>query len=370
MMSHKDTVNAGLPVLENDGRAWSWFEFLPLILFYTPVTLYWIWLGLRYRSLGLPMLANPRIPLGGMVGESKSGILDSGGEYASEWILPYALCHYDSRLPLSDQVNSAIHAARAKKIVFPMVAKPDLGCRGRGVRLLHGEEDLHSYLRDFPPGRDYLLQQLAPWRAEAGIFYVRRPEEKQGRITSITLKYTPLVTGDGRRSLRQLIEANPRARRLKKVYLGKNGVCGEWVPEKGEEVPLTFAGSHCRGSIFRDGAEFHSAALEAAVDRIMQDFPDFYYGRLDVKFRDVDSLQQGENFFVIEVNGASSEATHIWDSRGSLAGVFRTLFGQYRTLYEIGHALRLRGLKPPAATQLVTTWLRELFSASSYPEGQ
>ena len=43
--------------------------------FYPPVLFYVIWLGLKYRSLLLFTAANPGIPAGGVVGESKWDIL-------------------------------------------------------------------------------------------------------------------------------------------------------------------------------------------------------------------------------------------------------------------------------------------------------
>src|SRR5262249_2721177 len=56
-------------------RITTW-EFWPTWLFYLPVGFYYGWLGLRYRSLTLPSAANPVIPTGGLVGESKCAILD------------------------------------------------------------------------------------------------------------------------------------------------------------------------------------------------------------------------------------------------------------------------------------------------------
>ena len=99
----------------------------------------------------------------------------------------------------------------------------------------------------------------------------------------------------------------------------------------------------------------------------MRDFPDFHYGRLDIKFADMTSLREGKGFVIIEVNGASSEATHIWDSRGALSEVFKTLFRQYKTLFEIGNAIRARGHVPPSVVTLIREWLSELKQGKSYP---
>src|SRR5215469_7715492 len=54
---------------------WSRWEFWPPYLFYPPVIAYIAYLGLRFRSLTLFTAANPAMPAGGFVGESKHEVL-------------------------------------------------------------------------------------------------------------------------------------------------------------------------------------------------------------------------------------------------------------------------------------------------------
>ena len=81
-------VPVGMPALDNTGRATSFFEFWPIWLMYIPVAIQWLFLAVRYQSLSLPLIANPGIPLSGMVGVSKSAVFDLAGYYARQWILP------------------------------------------------------------------------------------------------------------------------------------------------------------------------------------------------------------------------------------------------------------------------------------------
>ena len=70
----------GMPALDSSARKIAPAERIPALLFYIPLVLNWIMLGLRYRSLTLASAANPHIPTGGMWGESKSACLaDIGG---------------------------------------------------------------------------------------------------------------------------------------------------------------------------------------------------------------------------------------------------------------------------------------------------
>lgn len=371
---HADIINSGMPSLDLTSKPVSFFEFWPAWFFYTPVVIYWLWLSVRYRNFGLPMVVNPNIALGGMVGESKLAILRQGGELAHSYILPYLARELPVSSPLHKRdetlwahVENDIALAERAGIPLPFVVKPELGCRGAGVRLIANANQLARYLRAFPTDRRYVIQKLAPYAAEAGIFYEKMPGDAKGSVTSITLKYRPFVVGDGVRNLKTLIMCDRRASILRKIYFAKNKTRLKEIPRKGEEVPLAFAGSHCRGSIFRNGNEYISQRLSDKIDSLMGDFPNFHYGRLDVKFKNVEKLSAGRDFVIIEINGVSSEKTHIWDSRTSLYQVFATLFEQYATLFKMGHKMRACGFRVPSARTLVATWIRELKQGNRYP---
>src|SRR3546814_7105802 len=74
--------------------------------------------------------------------------------------------------------------------------------------------------------------------------------------------------------------------------------------------------------------------------------PEFYFGRFDVRFRSVEALGRGEDFQILEVNGASAEAIHIWDPEQTVRETYRVLFEQFRLLYEIGAGHRDSGHRP------------------------
>ena len=365
-----DPVNKGLPKLELGDKPVSFFEFWPAWFFYIPVVIYWLYLSVKYRSFGLPMAVNPNIELGGMVGESKIGILASMTDQEADYWLPFADFELSSNSirDIEQLASVLIEKGKQKGVEFPFVIKPDMGCRGAGVSLVNNHNQLIQYLMAFPVGRKGMVQTLAPYSAEAGIFYERAPNESQGRITSVTLKYQPYVVGNGTDNLRKLIETDPRASHRADLYLKKNHDRLDWVPALGECVVIAFAGSHTRGSIFRNGIEFVTPEMEYAIDAMTKTLPEFNYGRIDIKFKDIHTLQKGEHFSLIEINGASSEATHIWDSRGTLKEAFSVLFGQYRTLFKFGDQMRKKGYKVPSALKLIRVWIRELRNGAKYPD--
>lgn len=359
-------INHGMPPLDMEGKSVSWFEFLPRIFFYSPVALQWIWLGIKYRNWCLPLIANPGIALSGMVGESKHAIFSVLGKKARAKVLPYIM--WQKNEASSDiQTQCAITKLTQKGLTFPLVAKPDIGCRGAGVRLVENETQLEQYLQLFPQNAQMMLQKKAPYCAEAGVFYVRYPGQARGNIISITLKYKPFVIGDGQRTLAELINDDPRARKLRHLYYRRHKEKLDFIVKPGEAFRLAFAGSHCCGAIFRNGNEYITDALVSSFDRFFDDFPGFHFGRVDLKFKNIDSLMRGQDFFLIEINGASSEAAHIWDRNTTLKEAFSTLFNQYRILFEMGAIQRNAGMKVPTLRDLLRAWKKEKALVKHYP---
>ena len=93
-------------------------------------------------------------------------------------------------------------------IKYPLIAKPDIGLRGSGVKKINTVADLKRYAEK--ANFDYVVQDLIPFKNEVGIFYVRYPHEKTGKITGIVSKEFLIITGDGSATIEQLIKKNPR----------------------------------------------------------------------------------------------------------------------------------------------------------------
>ena len=346
----------------------SFFEFWHPWLFYAPVAVFYILLAARYRSLTLPTAANPRIYSGGMIRESKSQILKLVPEHIRHWVAPHTTYLYaaDGR-PIEEHAEDALASIRAAGLELPIVAKPDLGQRGAGVRPIRSEAELRSYFEMFPRGTLVVLQALAQFDHEAGVMYYRFPHETRGRIISITLKEFPFVIGDGQRTLRELIQADERARLIAEVYFKRHEARLDRIVPQGEKFPLVFAGNHAQGCIFKDGLHVLTPALSARIDEIAQSLPQYYFGRFDIRFRDLESFQRGEGFLIVEINGAGAEATHIWDADAALSDAYRTLFDQYRILFRIGDINRREGHRPIGPMQFLNDVLVYHRLARKYP---
>jgi len=344
----------------------SFFEFWPGWLFYAPVVAFWALKSLRYGSVTLPSLANPRIEAGGICGESKNAILDLAGPVARQWVADFVGLSTSGHSGGNDLALARAAMARAG-LSFPVVAKPDMSCNGVGVRVVDSEAELAAYLAAFPRATALQLQALVTYEGEAGIFYIRHPHEGRGRITSVTLKYPPTVTGDGKRNVRQLIAADERLSAVASLLLPKLGAKAEVVPAAGERVRLVFVGNHCRGSTFKDGLGIVTPALAARIDEIMRDMPDMHFSRIDLRYDTLEALREGRNFKIIEFNGSGSEATHIWDPEMTLSRAYTTQFFHYGESFRIGAAIRSRGLQPTGMLKLTALWWHQKRLMSAYP---
>ena len=362
-----DNLVTELPIEDESGeKTVSFFEFWPTWLIYLPVAFQWILLAGRYRSLTLPLIANPELTVSGMVGVPKSELMAQASEECAKSILDWKI-HTVTDQSISMQTAQWLVSLKAMNIDFPFVCKPDIGCRGSGVKLIADQSQLEAVMTVYPIGATLMAQKLASWEPEVGIFFVKYPDESKGKIMSMTLKYTPYVRGDGKSTLGQLVEQDLRASQLLSIYKERHLDNWQDIIADGVSYRLVFSASHCRGAIFRDACEHITSALTTKINSIMSGLPEFYYGRLDVKFSNLDDLKQGKNLQIIEINGASAESIQIWDKDATLRCAIKTLLWQYRTLFTIGSINRTRGYNPPTVSKILGLWKKEKDLVKHYP---
>lgn len=340
-------------------RFYRW-EFWPPYLFYPPVLLYIAYLGIRFRSWTLFTAANPGIPAGGFVGESKYEILVRLKD-ASPWLPAFTLLASEE---VGQRVARAEQFLRRHGLHFPVVLKPDAGQRGSGVSIVRSSEQLREYLTraSYP----VILQEYVPGE-EFGVFYYRHPGAARGRVFSVTEKRMPVLVGDGRRTLEELVFADDRAMCMADFYLRKNSERTQHVPAAGERIQLVEIGTHCRGAIFLDGGDTITPALEETIDRIARCFDGFFFGRFDIRVPSRHDLMAGKNIKIIELNGVTSEATNIYDPKLSLFEAYGVLFHQWRIAFEIGDLNRARGTHSTPVRALFQAIRDYRRLAESYP---
>ncbi|MHC4984552.1 MAG: VTT domain-containing protein [Planctomycetota bacterium] len=320
-------------------RKFQW-EFWPGWLANLPVILHALWLGHKCGDFSLFTSANPGIWLGGLFGESKHQILQSL-DAPEENELAYTFIG-----PRGSPARRLVRVKafmKAYNLDYPVVLKPDVGERGSGVHVVRSDEQSRQVLANCLEAM--IVQEYATGE-EFGVFYYRYPNEPKGRINSIVHKIIPELIGDGERSLDELILADPRAVCMAATYLRINADRLSWVPAAGERVPLTEIGNHAQGAVFADARHLHTPEMVDTFDRIAKRFKGgFYFGRFDVRAPSAEHLQRGEGIKIIELNGVSSGSSHVYDPAVPTREVYRTLFRQWRILFEISRQNVAAGIR-------------------------
>jgi len=325
------------------------YEYWPSWMFYLPIMPYWIYLAIRLRSLSFFTAANPGIEMGGFFGESKSAILSK----IHPDFLPRQL------MVESTHVDKVLQQLTSNGLAFPIIAKPDIGERGTSVTKVTCVQELADYIESLKGAR-FMIQEFLDYNEEFGVFYSRLPNEKFGKITSLTSKKFLSVTGDGKLTVAALMEQSVRARfQLTRFYLEYPELMKRILPV-GETVILEPIGNHCRGTEFVNANDYITPELTALFDEIAVPIEGFFYGRFDIKVRSTAELQIGKTIKIMELNGVSSEPGHIYDTRMNLVRAYYDVTRHWKRLAEIAQQNRKGGVEKIRFSVIVKIYVRHV----------
>lgn len=300
------------------------WEYWPFQLVYFPIYFLWAYYSLKAKSIFFFNASNPTIKNGGFIMESKKAIYD---------LIPQRFYPKTALIKEGTLVKEIIKTIQTSGINYPFIAKPDIGLRGSAVKKINNQEDLNAYAQK--ANFDYVIQDLIPYEKEVGIFYVRYPNEKKGKITGIVSKEFLIITGDGIHTMQALIKQNPRYELQLEVLEKEYGNTLLTILPKGQKINLVPYGNHARGAKFIDGSHWITPKLTDTINEMCMQIPGFYFGRLDVMYETFESLEAGINFSIVELNGAASEPTHIYDPKHSLWFAWKELARHITFMYQI-----------------------------------
>lgn len=304
-------------------RLLNW-EYWPFHVVYAPLFPYWFWLCLKARSFFFFNASNPSIRNGGFLMESKKEIYD---------LIPAEYYPATIFFTASTPAGAVTEQVKQRDLKYPLIAKPDIGMKGMMVKKLENEDELIAYVANSKV--DFLVQEFIPFPNETGIFYYRYPNEARGYISGIVKKEFLSVKGDGVSTVEQLLLQNERAVLQLPVLQKNEKEKMNLVLKKDEELIIVPYGNHVRGSKFLDESRLADAELELTIDKVCQLVEGFYFGRLDIRYNTWEELKQGKNFSIIELNGAGSEPTHIYDPRHSIFWAWKEIIRHWNILYRV-----------------------------------
>jgi hypothetical protein len=312
----------------------SW-EYWPLYITNIPVVGFWLFFAIRSRALFFFSAVNPAIETGGVLGESKINILNR---------LP------KSTIPKTIFIKKEtgnfdwiLKQMKSEGIIFPIIAKPDVGERGFLVEKIKNEKALESYLEKVKV--DFIIQDFIGFREEISLMYHRMPNAGNGKITSICIKKNLAVKGDGVSTIAELMQEYPRARLQLPRFKRDNPNLLKTIPENDETIELEPIGNHSRGTTFLNGNHHIDDDLKAVFDGIGFGMEGIYYGRFDLKCESIDLLKAGKDFKILEFNGIASEPAHIYDPEYPVFRAYKDLYEHWKIIFEISKVQRAKGVE-------------------------
>ena len=291
---------------------------------YVPLFWAWLYLAIKNRSLYFFNYGNPSFKFGGFAMCSKKEIYDL---IPAQWI-PKTI-----KIIAGSTYETTCSELKKNTFKFPIVLKPDIGLKGLGVKFIADDAELFTAISNI--SQDHLLQEKIPYTNEVGIFYIRYPDQQNGSCTGMVHKDFLKVVGDGCSSLGQLIMNDTRAFvHYEKLYTLWNVQWNDII-EKDKIFTLVPVGSHTLGATFYDVSDSLTPELCKQIDSICTQIEGFYYGRLDIMYKDWDRLLAGMDFKIIELNGAAAEPTHMYDPKHSYFNAAKIVIQHWKFLSDI-----------------------------------
>jgi len=243
------------------------------------------------------------------------------------------------KLPATKE--QVLRAIETNGLSLPVIFKPDMGERGWMVRKIKNAADIDQYLSEIKI--DFIVQEFVNLPLEYGVFYVRFPSQPNGFVNSITGKDFLSVTGDGSKTLQQLILDKDRAKiqweTLKEVYATQ---LNDVIPQ-GKKIELVSIGNHCLGTTFINCNHLITEKLSASFDTISKQIDGFYFGRFDLRCASEADLETG-NIKIMELNGCGAEPAHIYHPGSSLIKGIGTIITHWKNLYRVSKENHKRGV--------------------------
>ncbi len=242
---------------------------------------------------------------------------------------------------IGENISSITHRMQESGIVFPVVAKPDRGERGWGVKKIETIAELEKYRTAM--NITFLVQSYINYPIEISIFYYRHPLAKKGIVTSVTYKKLLTITGDGVSKIEKLILDNDRCFLQYDKLKMQSQIDFAKILDTGEQLVLVPYGNHVLGATFLNYNHIIDEQLTNTIDKISKRIDGLYYGRYDLRCKSIESLKNGNDFAILEINGTAAEAAHIYEPGYSFFKAQIEIAKHFKMMYEAAIENKKRG---------------------------
>jgi hypothetical protein len=302
-------------------------------IFFIPLAFYMVYLAIKARAIFFFSAANPAIPTGGLIGESKEDI---------NKLIPPQYRPKTTTLKQGDAIWNIRQKMNRAQLEFPAIIKPVVGCRGMMVKKVESVTDILAHLHEYDT--NFLLEEFVDYPVEGAILYWKNPETGESDVQSVTLKAFLSVKGDGKSSVKELLMQNPRGvLQVERLQKEKPDLMAS-IPQYNEHITVEPIGNHCRGTKFLNYNYLINANMVQAYDKIQEDLEGCYVYRLDIKAPSVSDLQAGKNIKILEINGVGADPAHIFAPNTPIMEMFHAYIRLWEKIYEVATALHRQGV--------------------------
>ena len=318
-------------------------EFWPFWIFYFPAYFYYFLLAIKSKRWVYFSNLNSSMKLGG-------AFLSSKNEYLKQ--LPKRWT------PITLVINNAISLSEIKKLLrlkqlhFPLIIKPDMGERGKGVEKLESIDMLSNYLNQYKNNDTLLIQEFIDYPIELGVLFYWDTEGKP-KISSIGEKSFCEIEGNGKDTLKKLVLNNYRVKHREKIIQTRFKTRWNSILPCGEKLLIEPIGNHNRGTVFLDARAKFTSEMLNWVAQTAKSIPDFDYGRFDLKINNWDAFRDQTGIKVMEVNGVNSEPIHIYDPNYSYWRAQKDIVYQIQIIFELSQQKLKEKKQPQSLIQFI-----------------
>ncbi|MBT4823849.1 hypothetical protein HN695_00600 [Candidatus Woesearchaeota archaeon] len=280
------------------------------------------------KSLGVLTNLNPSIPFGGLGRLSKSFIINQLNQKSYSEYFPKQILLETSQVIEERLKKAEIFVSKTK---FPIVAKPDVGFTGIGVNVFNNKEDLLTFLSKQKV--DYLLEEFCPHNHELGVYYLKLPGQKKGKVIGVVEKDFPFIIADGKKTINELAG---NVDEFVKAYLINKYNYLENIPKKDTIINL-IGKSHATGEqIPIDRTHELNEKFSQVIESISSQIPDLYYGRYDIKISKWPLTNDDLNFQILELNPSiDAIPLHFYDKKYSFFQKYKSVLKLLDTAVKI-----------------------------------